>query len=304
MRPGFGVKLCGAVGIFCVASFVDAIAGERHEHRPLFSPDGSKIVFMSKSDKTADDWELFVMATDGRNRKRLTDYKGWDGYAVWSPDGQSLMFDRSLTGGMGDKAPHRLDLKTGKVSAIGKYEGWLSVTDWRDERLLAFWEKDGQRDLYILNANGEISRRLTDTPDMFEHGAHFSPDGTRAAFVSNPTMGKGPTALELIELSSGKRTKLHESKGRAYGVSWSPDGTSIAFNDAPGGEEDDADVFTIDIKSGEIKKIIGDDSWDHMPVWTPDGKAILFTSYRSGTEHIYVTHGSGAAMRLWAGDGE
>ena len=50
------------------------------DHRPVISPDGNSVVFMST--REGGDWELFSVKLDGTRLKRLTHNIGWDGYAV------------------------------------------------------------------------------------------------------------------------------------------------------------------------------------------------------------------------------
>ncbi len=278
-----------------------ANAEGRNEHRPVFSPNGQQLVFMSKSPVTNDDWELFLMDVDGRNLKRLTHHAGWDGYAVWNPDGTSIAFDRGQPDST-KKTPHIMDLTSGETKPLGEYDGWLSINDWRENTFLAFWEKDGQRDLYLLDRNGKITDRLTNTPDISEHDAHFSPDGTTIAFASGPSQGDGQTSLEIIDLATRARTTVKSSIGRIYGIDWSPNGASIAFTDAPGGDDDDADIFIYDTDSAAVSRCTTDTSWDHMPEWTPGGTSLMFTSYRTGEERLYVASCKGTPPRVWAGD--
>lgn len=272
--------------IVAIAVTTSPAAGQAvAEHRPVFSPDGERVVFMRQSEQTGGDWELFLSGVADSTARRLTTTPGWDGYAVFSPDGTSIVFDRA-TDDDGGKQPHLLDLGSRKTTPLGAYEGWLSVSDWSDEQgLLAFWEKDGQRDLYILERGGRIARRLTDTSDRSEHDAHFSPDGALVAFAAGPAVGEGATTLEVMGSAGEGRRTVVESDGRIYGLDWSPDGRRIAFTDAPDGEN--GDVFVVEVESGRIERMTEDPAWDHMPVWDPSGTRLLFTSYRSGSERMY-----------------
>ena len=54
-----------------------------------WSPDGSKIAFASTRD---DDWEIYVMDSDGSNQTRLTRSPGRDAHPFWSPDGSQIVF--------------------------------------------------------------------------------------------------------------------------------------------------------------------------------------------------------------------
>ncbi len=281
-----------------------SVATERDEHRPVYSPDGAHIIFMLSAEETGDDWELHIVDADGRNLRRLTTHVGWDGYAVWSPTGTAIYFARSLSGDDENKTPYLLNLTTGETERLGAYDGWVSISDWSsDNQLLAFWEYEGQRDLYLIDQSGELSRQLTSTPTINEHDAQFSPDETLIAFASQPTDASSSSALEIMDSGGMDRRVLHSSAGRIYGVAWSPDGSAIAFTDAPGGDEDDADLFVLELASGEVRQITEEPSWDHMPEWHPNGASMLFTSYRSGEERLYeIDIESGEARPFCIGD--
>ena len=52
-----------------------------------------------------------------------------------------------------------------------------------DGRRIAFTtNRDGNTELYVMNADGSGQRRLTRTPERFEGNPAWSPDGSRIAF--------------------------------------------------------------------------------------------------------------------------
>lgn len=276
------VLLAGWLGL-SVGELANAAASE---HRPVCSPDGSRLVYMLKSERTKNDWELYQLTFSSQNRKRLTAHKGWDGYAVWSPDSRNIIFDREDEPD-GQKQPWIMNLEDFTSKPLGPFEGWLSISDWsKDNSLLGFHELAEQRDLVLLDLDGNIVKKITNTVDQSEHDAHFSPDGTKVAYA-NGLLDGSETSLEIIELESGNKTILRTSIGRIYGLSWSPGGDKIAFVDAPGGENDDADIFIYDITEQSFQQVTDDPAWDHMPVYCKDDHTLFFTSYRSGEERIY-----------------
>lgn len=276
--------LIWTMALCCAAWTINTMA--YGEHRPVCSPDGKSVVYMLQSERTDDDWELYLLDMDSRSRNRLTDHPGWDGYAVWSPDAKHIIFDRADEVD-GPKRPWLMELQSRETMPLGSFEGWMSVSDWREDGiLLAFHEINGQRDLVLINLDGEVEQHLTETPEQSEHDAHFSPDGTRIAFASAPAEG-GQTSLALLNLQSGERTELRSSAGRIYGLSWSPEGDLLAFVDAPGGDEDDADIFLYRFEDGSVQQVTDDPAWDHMPEFCANRHILMFTSYRSGEERMY-----------------
>ncbi|MFT5138477.1 MAG: Tol biopolymer transport system component [Lysobacterales bacterium] len=86
-------SVCSLLAVIFILSGNDAEA-VRNEHRPVCSPDGSRLIYMLQSKSTNDDWELYLIERESQQQSRLTSHLGWDGYAVWSPDGTKIIFDR------------------------------------------------------------------------------------------------------------------------------------------------------------------------------------------------------------------
>src|SRR6266481_6107144 len=63
---------------------------------PAFSPDGSRIAFVSQRDGNA---EIYVMSADGTGATRVTNDPQPDGRPAFSPDGQALVFHSTRNGG-------------------------------------------------------------------------------------------------------------------------------------------------------------------------------------------------------------
>jgi hypothetical protein len=75
------------------------------EGRPAWSPDGSRIAFVSSRDGNA---EIYVMMADGSDPTNMTNDPGYDSFPKWSPDG-------------GESRLHRIAV------AAGKFGSWLQM---------------------------------------------------------------------------------------------------------------------------------------------------------------------------------
>jgi len=68
---------------------------DRYAHfgntEPAWSPDGTRVAFLSNRDGW-NDWELFVVGADGRGERRLTRGVSVSPPLVWSPDGRRIAF--------------------------------------------------------------------------------------------------------------------------------------------------------------------------------------------------------------------
>ena len=71
---------------------------------PSWHPDGKRIVYCSNSGAPADnrgDFDLYLLEVDaagGGGAVKLTDYPGFDGFPVFSPDGRKLVFSSNREG--------------------------------------------------------------------------------------------------------------------------------------------------------------------------------------------------------------
>jgi Tol biopolymer transport system component len=131
---------------------------------PAWSPDGTRIAFMSQTPAGTDNYEIFVMNADGGNLMRLTDSEGPDGWPTWSPDGTQIAFSTvrddcsfsSATGCLttGDIGPfHTLWVMNDDGSDPHRVsQRFAQIPDWSpDGRYLVFGTRSG---LGIVTTDG------------------------------------------------------------------------------------------------------------------------------------------------------
>ncbi|MCC7142861.1 MAG: PD40 domain-containing protein, partial [Candidatus Eisenbacteria bacterium] len=110
----------------------------------------------------------------------------------------------------------------------------------------------------------------------------LSPNGAMLAFSWS---GEGPTdigALDLyvMQLPSGRPTRLVEGPGSVTYPSWSPDGTEIAFalQEATG-----STVATVEVLSGEVRRLYSVSGSIEGLDWSPDGEWIVLATTEKET---------------------
>lgn len=195
------------------------------------------------------------------------------GSPVLSPDGTQVAF----------RALNRLWLLPlgGTARAIVDDGYWTCDPAWSpDGRTLAFsTDRGGKLDIWLRDMASGEQRRLTRAPEA-ALAAAWSRDGGRIAFQDQAG------ALFVVEVASGRITKLFDAIWEPGRPCWSPDGRTIAlaaFRPQTGRyREGLSEILTVDVATakGRYQPILPNKSLgvrgDDGPVWSPDGKAMAF----------------------------
>jgi Tol biopolymer transport system component len=151
----------------------------RNGHAPAWSPDGRTIAFVSGA-------KIYLMNADGSEHRPLTrPLKGGRMRSLaWSPDGRNLAFLSQA--GCGDfcfslsvVASDGSGLRdvTSELDRRGPGRGPASDPAWSpDGRKIAFVSKrDGQAEIYVMNADGSRQRNLTRTRGRHDSSFAWAP---------------------------------------------------------------------------------------------------------------------------------
>ena len=147
--------------------------------------------------------------------------------------------------------------------------------------------RDGNTEIYIMNADGSNQTRLTNNPAADEYPS-WSPDGKKIAFGSNRD---GNNEVYIMNADGSNQTNLTDNPAYDLGPSWSPDGKKIAFASERDGN---VDVFIMNTDGSNQTRLTNNPAADVKPQWSPDGKKIAFQTTRNGKEDVYVMNSDGS----------
>jgi Tol biopolymer transport system component len=221
-------------------------ADPQDEKDPAWSPDGTQIAYAAPGPQ--DRFRLQVMDADGANSVSVgASANRSRELPQWSPDG-SLIAHAEGTGAARNIAVW--SSVDGLVTTLTDSGFEDSDPAWApDGRIVFFSRRDGDAEIYVMNADGSGQTRLT-TVGGDDTAPKFSPDGTRIVFAS--TRDSGDSEIWVMDADGSNPVRLTTSVGVDTSPVWSPDGTRIYFVSLRDGN---AEVYVMDADGGNQARV-------------------------------------------------
>jgi dipeptidyl aminopeptidase/acylaminoacyl peptidase len=261
--------------------------GQGSDTSPRWSPDGSKLLFLSRGREPEKKTQLYVIPLRGGEATPVAETDEGVGSPKWAPNGRDILFTSRV---WTDEKPEDTDVKVikrirYKFNAMGYFEG---------RRTHLFTVRQGRK-----------PRQLTDGEYDVEY-AQWSPDGKEIAFITSMEPDADTTRVRDIYEVPAKGGDPEKITGGACAITalcYSPDGESIAFigYDQPEELAVDYDLYLMPSGGGEKRCLteafdrslgmgVGSDLRVSTPnlgaVWSSDGKHIYFLT--ADTPHCNV----------------
>lgn len=146
--------------------------------------------------------------------------------------------------------------------------------------------RDGNLEIYLMNADGSGQRRITDDPGE-DVWPDLSPNGRYVAFASNRT---GNREIFVMDLASGDLVNVSNSPADDNWPRWSPNGRQLAFHSNRDGNYE---LYVVNRDGNGLRRVTNHPLLDQWPDWSPNGKQLAF---RRGMD-VYVIDADGEEQK-------
>jgi len=268
-------------------------SGERRDAMPRWSPDGRWLAFVStRGDGPKTPANLYVIAAEGGEARRLTDRKESVESIAWSPDSTRIAFASRVRDEAYDeeedekrRAPRRVTRLFYKLDSVG-------------------WTTDRRKHVFVVDVAGGEPRQVTDG-DCEDDGPAWTPDGRRILF----TAYRGDrwdtelvTKLFSVDADGGEPVQLTADDAAVEMPVCSPDGSRLALHWSPedGTFPHHGQIATLDPDGSNVELLTTSLDRqctpypDHRePIW--DGDRIVFAVEDGGNVHLYSVAADGSS---------
>ena len=256
ISPGMGKTTCaffrpGTDEILFSSTHADPKSKQLQDEENAFRASGKERRYAWDYDPEMDIW---AYSEKSGALKRLTEARGYDAEASYSPDGQWIAFSSMR-------------------DAYGR-----TLTD-AEKKQMEF-DPAYFAEIYIMRADGSQQKRLT-TVAGYDGGPFFTPDGSRIIWRRFDEQGLIADVFTM-KLDGSDVKQVTDFGAMSWAPYVHPSGEYVLFASNKLGFEN-FEVFMVDTAgTKEPVRVTYSDGFDGLPVPSPDGRQLAWTSSRSG----------------------
>jgi serine/threonine protein kinase/Tol biopolymer transport system component len=216
---------------------------------PRISPNGRQLAIGTDDGKEAVVWVIDDLK--GSSSPRKLTFEGRNLYPIWTPDGQSIVFQSDREGDRG--------LFWQRADGTRPAER-LTKSEQGDAHVPGSWTPDGKTlafhvsrppkpsAIWVLMLNGDRTpRAFVESHAPSAYNAVFSPDGRWLAYSETLTAGGPPNLFLQPFPATGAKYQLTTNVGT--GAAWSPDGKQIFYETGPSTSNR---IFVLDVRTPPV----------------------------------------------------
>ena len=184
---------------------ITQLTNSGNNSNPKWSPDGSRILYLSRSDENYTD--IYLMDKNGDHQEPLVTTPALEFNPNWSPDGKKFVFDSNMDG---NYEIYMMDLQTREISRLTYRSDYVDSSP--------FWSPDGSKivfvsgtgtsgksQLFVMNTDGTDITAITEFDKYYEEYPIWHPDGSCVFFTR--LIGQPAKIMEL-DFSNNRITQV------------------------------------------------------------------------------------------------
>jgi TolB protein len=239
--------------------------------------------------------EIYIADYDGANPRRITVNRSLNINPVWSSDGKAIAYTSYRRANFPDIYIQRIYEGTPPESpahGTDRIHNFLPAWSPDGSKIAFMTNRDGNQEIYVMDANGSNPRRITRHPGI-DATPTWSPAGNQIAFTSDRSGSPQIYIVDAEGLDQPRRITSNESW--ADRATWSPapfNEIAYAARSGPG-----FDIKIYNVGTGETKTITNGEGSNESPAFSPTGRHLAFASTRLGNQQIFVVGRDGNGLR-------